>query len=140
MGIDGTVCGFARKVLQYTVTTFIKLVNEESPLAADRTAHFWQLWSYLRGRAIVPAGRWLASLVLLDVSWMATSRYWLPLESGRDEYLRALRELGNTDLWVGLRVLATAGSRALLPAALPIARELWQAHPDLLRLLFADET
>ena len=33
-------------------------------------------------------------------------------------------------------MLATAGSRALLPAV----RELWQAHPDLLRLLFADET
>ena len=28
----------------------------------------------------------------------------------------------------------------MLPAALLVVRALWQAHPDLLRLLFADET
>ena len=103
---ESAIRGFVRKVLQYTVTTLIELVNEAGLMAADRTAHFWQLWAYLRERATAPAGRWLAPLVLLDVSWTATSRYWQSLESGRDEYLRALRELGDTDLWARLRVLA----------------------------------
>ena len=75
---ESALRGFARKVLRYTVTTLIKLVNEDGPLVADHTTHFWRLWACLRGRAIAPAGRWLVPLVLLDVSWTVTSRYWLP--------------------------------------------------------------
>jgi hypothetical protein len=130
---------FGRKVLRYTVQALIDLMGKPGPLVADRTAHFWRLWAYLRERAVAPASRWLAPLVLLDVDWTAGFRHWPPLESGREEYLRALQQLGDTDLGAGLRVLVTAGSQALLPAALPIVVALLRTHTSLLHLLFAVE-
>lgn len=136
---DQSPRGLCKRVLAWTVEALNSLGDVGAQIVASRTAHFWQLWTYLREWATVPGRRWLASLILLDVQWTAESRYWLPLESGREEYLRALRQFGDTDLRAAMRVLATAGSRALLPAALPVVVELLKAHHEQ-RLLLSSST
>jgi hypothetical protein len=131
---------FCRQVLTYTIVQLDQTLARSTDKEVDARLiqHFWLLWVHLLAQLTTPGRKRLASLVLLKIDWKESAKHWLPLETGRAHYQRAMRQLGGDQLEAVLHVLAAVGDKTLLPHALTTVVELLQAHPNQQAALVSD--
>jgi len=131
---------FSRQVLTYTIAQLDQTLARSTDKDADARLiqHFWLLWEHLLVQLTTPGRKRLASLVLLKIDWRESAMHWVPLETGRAYYQRAMLQLGGDQLQSVLHVLAAVGDKTLLPHALSTVVELLQTHPNQQASLVSD--